>query len=285
MHRAPDQTTRIHSSGDGVSLLELTAVVVLMGALAVTTIGGAIWSNQRYGEVQRARLIRQQNIAAELSLDPIALGRGTDVFRNACAICHGPQGDGVHGLGKPVHNSAFVQGSSDQELFTLLVDGRKLDDPKNTTGALMPPRGAQQLSDAQVNDVIVYLRSLQEPGVEPVSMEPWNIKGRDGGGVAAIELTDHPGYDLFVASCAACHGQGAEGIEGLGLPLTTSGYIRGTSDDDLVGFIKRGRPIWDADNTTGLDMPPKGGNPAITDDQLREIIDYLRALQAEAMGS
>jgi len=46
-----------------------------------------------------------------------------------------------------------------------------------------------------------------------------------------------------------------------------------------------GRASWDENNTTGLDMPPKGGNPAITDDQLQSIVDYLRALQKEAMGS
>ncbi len=224
--------------------------------------------------------------AVALGVDRAEIVTGEHVFRNACAVCHGPNGDGVHGLGKPLHNSAFVQESSNEELFELLVDGRKLDDPLNTTGALMPPRGAQQLDDTKINRVIVYLRAIQEPDATPVSVEPWNIKSRDGeGGALAIELTDHPGFDLFVASCAACHGQGAEGIEGLGLPLVTSGYVRGTSDQDLIGFIKRGRPMWDASNTTGLDMPPKGGNPAITDEQIQQIIDYLRALQKEAMGS
>jgi len=224
--------------------------------------------------------------AAALGVDRIEIATGELVYRNTCAVCHGPNGDGVHGLGKPVHNSAFVRESSDDELFELLVDGRKLDDPLNTTGALMPPRGAQELDDGEINNVITYLRALQDPGVAPVSVEPWNIKGRaDEGGTTAIQLEDHYGYELFIASCAACHGEGGEGIEGQGLPLITSGYVRGTSDDDLIGFIKRGRPMWDPNNTTGLDMPPKGGNPAINDDQLQQIIDYLRAIQEEAMGS
>ena len=42
----------------------------------------------------------------------------------------------------PQTRSAFVQGSSDVELFRLLAEGRKVDDLLNTTGALMPPRGA-----------------------------------------------------------------------------------------------------------------------------------------------
>lgn len=192
----------------------------------------------------------------------------------------------MHSLGKPLHNSAFVQGQSDEQLFALIIDGRKPGDPANTTGALMPSRGARSLSDDAVNAVIGYLRTIQEPGVEPVSVEPWNIVGGDhgGGGSTAVELTDHAGYALFVSSCSACHGQGGEGIEGLGLPMTTSGFIRGKEDADLIKFIKSGRASWDANNTTGVDMPPKGGNPAITDDQLQLIVEYIRALQREVMG-
>lgn len=272
--------------GDRFPLLELVLAVVLLLTLAATTIWGAMSSNYYYSKPYRAMMMRDQRLADELSLDVAALRRGRRVFQETCAVCHGPQGNGVHGLGKPVHNSAFVQQSSYDELFALLVDGRKLDDPRNTTGVLMPPRAAQELSDDKINDIIVYLRALQDPGVTPVSVEPWNIKARMGeGGATPIELPDHPGYDLFIASCTACHGRGGEGIEGQSLPLVTSGFIRGTSDQDLIGFIKRGRPMWDASNTTGLDMPPKGGNPAITDAELQLIIDYIRALQKEALGS
>lgn len=231
--------------------------------------------------------------SAFASTSTVALNSGTSMmgapgqatYASSCAVCHGPDGSGVHSLGKPLRNSAFVQGQTDEQLFALIVDGRKTSDPSNTTGALMPARGAQSLSDEAVTAVVAYLRTLQEPGVTPVSTEAWNIVGRDGEGGAAIELTDHAGYDLFVASCAACHGQGAEGLEDLGLPLTTSGYVRGSTDADLVKFIKSGRSSWDENNSTGIDMPPKGGNPAITDDQLQTIVEYLRALQREAMGS
>lgn len=214
-------------------------------------------------------------------------GVGQSTYAKSCAVCHAPDGSGVHSLGKPLRNSAFVQNQSDEQLFALIVDGRKPGNPLNTTGALMPARGAQGLSDDDVTSVIAYLRSMQEPGVTPVSTEPWNIVGRKGEGadVAAVELTDHAGYDLFVASCAACHGQGAEGMEDLGLPLTTSGFVLGTSDADLVKFIKSGRASWDENNSTGIDMPPKGGNPAITDEQLQTIVEYIRALQQKAMGS
>lgn len=213
------------------------------------------------------------------------LASGREVFRNACAVCHGQDGTGVPRLGKPLRNSAFVQDTSDDELFTLLADGRKIDDPQNTTGALMPPRGAAGLNDDQLHDVLAYLRDMQDPAAPTASIEPWNLTSEEGGGQVAIQLETHPGYQLFISSCAACHGEGAEGIDQLGLPLTTSGFVRAETDEGLVKFIKSGRPMWDANNTTGIDMPPKGGNPAITDEQLQQIVEYLRALQEQALAS
>ncbi len=211
---------------------------------------------------------------------------GEAVYVSTCAVCHGPDGSGVQNLGKPLRNSAFVQEHSDEELFDLIANGRNPDDPANTTGAVMPPRGAKDLGDDQIREVVAYLRSIQDPDAPVVSVEAWNLKKADGTTEAAsIELKDHPGYELFIASCSACHGADAAGLPNLGLPLTTSGFVRGKTDKELINFIKSGRPSWDAANSTGVDMPPKGGNPAITDEQLQMIVDYIRALQKEAMGS
>jgi disulfide bond formation protein DsbB len=89
------------------------------------------------------------------------------------------------------------------------------------------------------------------------------------------------GEQLFMVSCSACHGVGGVGIQGLGKPLTTSEFISQKSDEELLNFIKTGRPADDPLNTTGVLMPPKGGNPALTDEEIREIIIYLRAIQAQ----
>lgn len=224
--------------------------------------------------------------AAALGLTPFELASGASTYARSCAVCHGPDAQGVPNLGKPLRNSAFVQSQSDEALFELIVKGRAPSDPTNTTGALMPPRGAQGLSDEQIHEVIWYMRAIQDRSEPTVAVEAWDLRDGEGGGVAsvAIELEGHAGYELYLASCAACHGPGAEGLESLGLPLSTSGFVRSKSDKDLITFIKMGRPIWDENNVTGLDMPPKGGNPAITDEQIQSIVDYLRAVQASATG-
>lgn len=87
------------------------------------------------------------------------------------------------------------------------------------------------------------------------------------------------GEPLFQQSCSACHGPDAKGLPGLGKDMTTSTFIGSQSDEELLEFVKTGRPVGHPDNTTGVDMPPKGGNPALTDEQLLDIIAYIRSLR------
>lgn len=213
----------------------------------------------------------------------IVMGEAT--FMASCAVCHGPDATGIAKIGKPLRNSAFVQESTHEELIEIVTKGRAPSDPLNTSGALMPARGARGLSDGEIERVVYYLRAIQDPDAPTVNVDAWIIdrESADGTSLATIELTDHPAYDLYISSCSSCHGPGAQGVEGTGLPLATSGFIRGKSDKDLVTFIKMGRPVWDENSVTGVDMPPKGGNPAITDEQLQAIVDYLRDVQKKAL--
>lgn len=87
------------------------------------------------------------------------------------------------------------------------------------------------------------------------------------------------GQKLFAATCSACHGPTGEGIQGLGKDMTKSEFIAGKTDDELVSFVKVGRDPSDPLNTTGVAMPPKGGNPALNDEDLYNIVAYVRMLQ------
>ncbi len=80
--------------------------------------------------------------------------------------------------------------------------------------------------------------------------------------------------------CAACHGADARGVPNLGKDLIDSEFVQSLTDEELLDFIKTGRPIWDPMNTTGVDMPPRGGNPSLTDDDILAIIAYIRTLAA-----
>ncbi|MEK7788139.1 MAG: cytochrome c [Chloroflexota bacterium] len=106
-----------------------------------------------------------------------------------------------------------------------------------------------------------------------------------GGAPAATPTTEGPAGDAvagktkFESTCTTCHGPDAKGIPGLGKDLTVSEFAKGLSDRELVDFLAVGRPASDPLNTTGVDMPPKGGNPAFTEQDLIDIAAYVRALQ------
>lgn len=89
------------------------------------------------------------------------------------------------------------------------------------------------------------------------------------------------GATLFAGTCASCHGPDAKGITGLGKDLTTSTWVAERTDTELVDFIKTGRPSSDPLNTTGVDMPPRGGNPALTDQDLVDIVAYIRSIHVK----
>jgi disulfide bond formation protein DsbB len=87
------------------------------------------------------------------------------------------------------------------------------------------------------------------------------------------------GKQLYLTTCALCHGPDAQGLPGLGKNLATSDFVAEKSDSDLVEFIKVGRSSDDPLNTTGVRMPPKGNNPNLTDEDLSHIVAYLRSIQ------
>ncbi len=89
------------------------------------------------------------------------------------------------------------------------------------------------------------------------------------------------GQKLFASTCSACHGSAGEGISGLGKDMTVSEFIAGKSDDELLAFIKVGRDPSDPLNTTGVAMPPKGGNPALSDEDLHHLIAYIRTIHKQ----
>ncbi len=87
------------------------------------------------------------------------------------------------------------------------------------------------------------------------------------------------GQSAFLTACGTCHGADAKGIPGLGKDLTTSEFLHAQTDDQMLAFLIAGRPASDPLNTTGVDMPPRGGNPAFSDDDLKNIVAYLRTIQ------
>ena len=215
--------------------------------------------------------------ARAIGTTPLVLEVGAQTFANSCSLCHAPDATGVPRLGKPLRNSAFVQEHTDDDLFDMISAGRMADDDANTTGAAMPPRGGSPIHDEAVLAVVTYLRSIQDISQPVASLDAW-IVDKNTSVAQSGDIVDSIGHELFVSSCSACHGQAGKGLPGLGKALDTSEFVGSLDDEGLIKFIKMGRPTWDAENTTGIDMPPKGGNPALSDEQLKDIVSYMRSI-------
>lgn len=230
-----------------------------------------------------------ERLVAAAPGDTVAMAEavhGRELFGTVCAVCHGPDGRGVDGLGKNLAESDFVARCSDDAMRQFLVLGRPAARP-----VAMPPKGGRpDLTDADLRDVVAYVRGLQDPRrmpdlpavvVAPPSAEQKAAALSAAGGDAELAAYIANGDKLFHSTCIACHGKGGAGVAGNGKALVKNPFVQSLDDDGLLAFVKQGRTPTDPKNTTGIQMPPKGGNPALSDDDLLDIIAYLRTLQGE----
>lgn len=120
----------------------------------------------------------------------------------------------------------------------------------------------------------VFIVVLAACGSEQAGDAPSN-----GGDTAATPTVDvAAGGEVYASTCLSCHGPDALGLPNLGKDLVNSQFVGSSSVDELVAFLKVGRLADDPLNTTGVAMPPKGGNPSLDDQDLADVVGYLQSL-------
>ncbi len=323
MHdEASNQTIGTETAAQSTLLVYLAGAAFVGATLALVAVAWVVmwWASVRLSpdpvrDAQIAAVEAQEREAARLvalgppgpALDLNAVARGQRLYDVACFACHGTDGRGKPNLGKDLVGSAWARRKTDVELAKLVIAGRPVDDPLNTTKVPMPARGGRaDFGDGDIADVIAYVRSLQDPRRVNGPL-PADVK------VAVLDVVDEPvtpaakvasagpigdgssaigtitldaqaigrGKRVF-ASCMACHGKNGLGVPKTGADLVHSGFVKAKSDEDLVAFIKKGRQPGDADSKLNLTMPAKGGNPSLKDNQIQDVVVYLRSLQQAA---
>ncbi len=168
-----------------------------------------------------------------LGLVPLASAYATPdgerLYTQHCAGCHGSQGMG--GVGVPLALPDFLAQADDDYLRKTIRLGRP--------GRVMP--AFAQLSDAEVNATVDYLRTLAPVGANPVT-----AKAKPGNAVR--------GAKLYENRCAACHGAHGEGGHGTGMTfsrprdlpilapaLNNPGFLNAASDDFIKTVLTHGR--------------------------------------------
>jgi disulfide bond formation protein DsbB len=225
------------------------------------------------------------------------VSRGETIYQSLCVACHGFNARGISGLGKSLVGSEYIDTSTDEELHTLLIVGRPIQDPLNTTGVAMPPKGGNPtLTDADLYDVVAYIRSLNSaqtaavptsaPTASGPTLAPTEFVAPSLGSVSP-ESTESAAPDLFLASgetaymrsCSGCHGMNGEGMQYLGPALAESSLLLDRSGIGLVEFLTAAQPP--IDPRMVYPHPYRGGYPILSDEQIRNIIAYLYELVGE----
>lgn len=81
------------------------------------------------------------------------------------------------------------------------------------------------------------------------------------------------GEAIYKQTCVACHGAGGAGSLPGAPDLTKASGPLAKPDAALFKNIKEGFQS----PGSPLAMPPKGGNPALTDEDIRSVIQYMRS--------
>jgi len=111
--------------------------------------------NRRLPMKIRAGLPLVAILAATTVTSAFAQGSGADTYKAKCAMCHMADGTGNKGMKVPSFKLPETVKATDTALSTSIKNG-------TGTGAIKMPAYAGKLTDAQIKDVVAYIRTLQK---------------------------------------------------------------------------------------------------------------------------
>ena len=177
--------------------------------------------------------------------------RGKGLFQGTCAPCHGVDAEGA--TGPQLNNPVFLASASDAMLRQWVRFG-KVDTPMRAFAK--GSQGMVEMSDAQIDDVVTYLRRLER--------DRPTVTSRPGMGIAAR------GAVLYAGACAQCHGADGEGVTGSA--LANPDFLAAASDGYLQATIALGR-----DGTEMRAMGKGGqGNVELSPEDIDNLVAFLR---------
>jgi cytochrome c oxidase cbb3-type subunit III len=170
---------------------------------------------------------------------PQQLEEGALLYRENCAVCHGPNGEGRVGatLAKDwpsIRPSATIRAIIERGI----------------PGSVMPAWGEQHggpLSSSQVDSLVAFILSWQTGGAWDESIYPTQTARPPITPAPNVEGDPNHGALLFGENCAVCHGPNGEGRVGATLAKNWSGIrpdllIKTTVQRGIPGSVM---PAWD----------------------------------------
>ncbi len=212
----------------------------LLGVDQRTTVEARVVEGQRERSAWMARLETEpyDAILADEALMQTVRHTGRQLFGDNCAACHGRDGKG--GANYPdLTDDDWLWGGGPELIEQTMRVGINTAHPDTRIGQ-MPAFGRDEMLDReQVRNVAAYVYSLTNTGYStPQNLDRINA-----------------GREVFVTTCASCHGENAQGNREVGAPnLTDAHWIYGGNIDTIIASVHGGRqghmPTWDERLTT-----------------------------------
>lgn len=190
-----------------------------------------------------------------VATSPESVAQGRAAF-GACMGCHGEKGEGRVGIGPRLASETFLAAAGDDFLVNNIKNGRP--------GTTMIPWGTTY-SDAQIESVVAYLRSMNAVGPAQLDESPLSGDAAKGG-------------ESFRAICASCHGRSGGGYQetanGTGIGRTA--FLDKASN----GFIRH--IVRDGKKHTAMKAFKEGAPTAVANLSNAEIDNVIAFLRANA---
>jgi cytochrome c oxidase cbb3-type subunit 3 len=188
---------------------------------------------QRSSWINRVETESYDKLLADEGLMQIVRNTGRQLFGDNCAACHGRDGKGRTNY-PDLTDDDWLWGGGPARVEQTLRVGINTRHQESRVGE-MPAFGRDKMLDQeQVTNVAAYVYSLTHPAYST----PENVK--------RIEA----GREVFLTTCAACHGENAQGNPDVGAPnLTDAHWLYGGDLDTIIASVHGGRqghmPTWD----------------------------------------
>jgi cytochrome c5 len=206
------------------------------------------------------------------------LRSGEEIYNSVCSACHASGAAGAPKLGDKGDWTPRLK-SGQKKLVENAING---------VGKMMPPRGGNSgLSDVDVENAVAYMTNSVGAGVkESAAPAPETTTAGAAGKPAGKKLLvkesatasappappaaaagKADGKKIYEATCTACHGPGVAGAPKAGDKAAWAPRLK-AGVDTLYASALKGKGA----------MPPKGGNNALADADVKAAVDYLVGL-------
>lgn len=247
-----------------VAVASLVVPVIVIAMLAALVTSGRKGVNVD----EKTVLARIQPVGTVAIAGPRTILSGSEVYAQVCKTCHDAGLAGAHKLGdKAAWSKVLAQGQVAS--VANAIKGVRA----------MPPKGGNpDLSEVEVDAAVVHMANASGanwklPVAAParsaatIQAAPTTVAAATPPAAsAAAAQPQSDGKSVYASACVACHGTGVAGAPRAGDRLAWAPRLK-AGNDAMVASVIKGKGA----------MPPKGGQAALSDAQVKAAVDYLLA--------